>query len=550
MTPAGDDLDTVYSYHEATKHHPARYARSLGYLDWATQPDPFLRLAGAPLVPLPAPADRSDPAWDQVPAGGLSPAPLDAATVSRLLWTSLALSAWKQVDGPDGQILSRWSLRVNPSSGNLHPTEGWLACGPDAGLADTPALWHYRPDAHALERCRDLDAAAWAEALGPGRILVALSSVVWREAWKYGERAFRYCCHDTGHALAAVDLAAAALGWSARLLDNLDDGDLGRFLGCDRREGPEQDHPDALVLIDTTGSIDDVSIERLDGLSGGAGAAAAWHGVAEPLSPSHQAWPVLDQVRAAVRWPGRDWPPRGTTEAAAKNHNPLRPSRFTPLVRARRSAVAMDGRTPLPAVAFHRLLARLLPERSPRPFGLLPWPPAVSLVLFVHRVEDLAPGLYLLARDPSHIEDLRAALRPESAWEPVAGAPADLPLFRLGAGDLRSVARDLSCHQDIAAAGAFAVAMLARFDATLADAGPGFYPRLFWETGAIGQMLYLEADAAGLQGTGIGCFFDDEVHRLLGLSGTPWQSLYHFTVGGAVHDSRIRTEPAYPHLPG
>lgn len=35
------------------------------------------------------------------------------------------------------------------------------------------------------------------------------------------------------------------------------------------------------------------------------------------------------------------------------------------------------------------------------------------------------------------------------------------------------------------------------------------YPRLFWETGVLGQVLYLEAHAAGLSATGIGCFFDD-----------------------------------------
>ena len=28
-----------------------------------------------------------------------------------------------------------------------------------------------------------------------------------------------------------------------------------------------------------------------------------------------------------------------------------------------------------------------------------PWPAALTLVLFVHRVEGLEPGLYLLARD-------------------------------------------------------------------------------------------------------------------------------------------------------
>ena len=62
----------------------------------------------------------------------------------------------------------------------------------------------------------------------------------------------------------------------------------------------------------------------------------------------------------------------------------------------------------------------------------------------------------------------------------------------------------------------------------------------------IGQMLYLEAEAAGVRGTGIGCFFDDAMHEVLGISDHSWQSLYHFTVGGAVEDSRLQTAPAYP----
>ena len=33
--------ETVFTYHEQTKHHFHRYARSLGYMDWATQPHPF-----------------------------------------------------------------------------------------------------------------------------------------------------------------------------------------------------------------------------------------------------------------------------------------------------------------------------------------------------------------------------------------------------------------------------------------------------------------------------------------------------------------------------
>ncbi len=529
-----DIQNTAYKYHETTKHRLDRYARSLGYLDWATQPDPFLKLAGAPFVHLPDPAPGPDPGWDDVPAGGLPPAPLSAATVSRLLWTSLALSAWKQVAGPDGRVLSRWSLRVNPSSGNLHPTEGWLACGQAPGLDDGPALFHYRADLHGLERCRRLAADP-----GPGRLLVALSSITWREAWKYGERAWRYCNHDVGHAAAAIDLAAAALGWSTRLLTELDDDRLGAFLGCDLRDGPEADHPDLMMVIDTTGAVIAPGAPDLAALAGN----EPWSGRPEPLSGSHHPWPIIEDVRAAARWPGGAFTPSTPAPLPAA---PLRERAFTALVRGRRSAVSMDGRTPLSSAAFFRLLARLVPGGAPRPFGLAPWAPTVSLALFVHRVDGLAPGLYALVRDPAHDEPLRAALRREFSWDTVEGAPDHLPLRFLGGGDLRAAARSLNCGQDIAADGAFAVSMLARFDGALQESGPAMYPRLFWETGMIGQMLYLEAEAAGLQGTGIGCFFDDEVHLSLGVDTTAWQCLYGFTVGGGVTDERVQSEPAYP----
>ena len=78
--------------------------------------------------------------------------------------------------------------------------------------------------------------------------------------------------------------------------------------------------------------------------------------------------------------------------------------------------------------------------------------------------------------------------------------------------------------------------------------GPWFYRRLYWETGVVGQVLYLEGEAIGIRGTGIGCFFDDLTHRVFGLEGDCFQVLYHFTMGGAVDDPRLRTRPPYPDL--
>jgi hypothetical protein len=66
----------------------------------------------------------------------------------------------------------------------------------------------------------------------------------------------------------------------------------------------------------------------------------------------------------------------------------------------------------------------------------------------------------------------------------------------------------------------------------------------------LGQVLYLEAEAAGIRGTGIGCYFDDAFHSILGLRDNQLQSLYHFTIGGPVEDTRLMTLPPYAHLEG
>ncbi len=221
------------------------------------------------------------------------------------------------------------------------------------------------------------------------------------------------------------------------------------------------------------------------------------------------------------------------------------------LIRQRRSVQAFDGVTHLSAVDFYRLLDGTRPRAGVPPLAAFAWEPRIHLLLFVHRVNDLASGLYLLPRRPGAIDTLRGALDPEHLWEhlwePVEGAPDHLGLHRLGAMDLRDVSAALSCRQDIAGDSAFSLGMVAELAEGL-NQGPWWYRQLLWEAGAVGQSLYLDAEALGVRGTGIGCFFDDAVHRLLGPSETRLQSLYHFTVGGPIKDRRLATHPPYAHL--
>lgn len=541
-------LDTALTYHQATKHNYHAYARGPGYLDWATQPDPFRRYHGAPVIQLGKTSLEGGPHYDAIwSAGGVSPSPLNHHSVSQLFFDSLAISAWKQAG------TSRWALRVNPSSGNLHPTEGYLICGPVAGLCDQPMVCHYAPKEHALEVLTQFPIETW-EALTADLprdcVLVGLTSIHWREAWKYGERAYRYCQHDAGHAIAAVSLAAAGLGWQVPLLDDLSTDQVSCLLGVAGSCGVEAEHADALMVAYPQGQAcvasdlpSDVtaSFSRL-----------RWQGKPNQLSPDHADsrvpvhWTIIDSVAAACRKPATQetatsFAPR-SYDSGVTLSQPSGASLRT-ILHQRRSAVDMDGRTHLSQDACYRILTRTLAGAVP--FNALPWKPLVHLALFVHRVDGLEPGLYLLLREPERKTALQAALRGEFEWAKPDACPASLEFYRLITGNARDVAKQVSCGQDIAGDGCFSLGMIAEFEDPLRRLGPWMYPRLFWECGMIGQVLYLEAEAAGIRGTGIGCYFDDAVHDILGIEGSGFQSLYHFTIGGPVEDTRLTTLPAY-----
>ncbi|EME71630.1 nitroreductase [Paramagnetospirillum caucaseum] len=529
-----EPLDHVAAYHERTKHHSRRYARGPGFLDWETQPDPFRAFAGARRIALPLGLDAETPPFGALE--GRVPAPLDPDGLGLFLELALGLSAWKEV----GE--ARWALRNNPSSGNLHPTEGWVVLPPldgiGAGIGNGgPGLYHYAPFHHALEeRCR---LEAMPADLPEGGFLLALSSIPWREAWKYGERAFRYCQHDAGHALAAASYAAACLGWHLRALTAPGDEDLAALLGLDRPDSCrrfEPEHPDLIAWVSPVPLAAEPALRPVTG---------EWAGEANGLSPDHVVWEVIGQALALSEKPAT--PPAPVPPSLPMPPLPASPEPVATIIRRRRSAQAMDGVSGMGKDAFLRLLAATLPDRERVPWRSWPWAARLSLMLFVHRVEGLVPGLYALVRDPDALERLRGDCHSRFAWEKAA---VELPLYRLADGDLTRAAAQVSCTQDIAGRGAFSLGMLADFGRTLAEDGQWAYRRLFWEAGMIGQALYLEATACGLSGTGIGCYHDDEVHALLGLppGGGAWQSLYHFTVGGAVEDARITTRPAYGHL--
>ncbi|GFY90333.1 nitroreductase family protein [Actinidia rufa] len=565
-------LNQAIEYHNQTKHGLTNYARGPHGLDWANQPNPFRRFLSSPIIPL-SHFDSSSsvadpPLYSSVFLSLPSPSPISKSTISQLFFDSLALSAWKTTG------FSTWSLRVNPSSGNLHPTEAYIVSPPINSVSNSPFVAHYAPKEHSLEIRTQIPSGFFPNFFPEGCFLIGFSSIFWREAWKYGERAFRYCNHDVGHAIAAVSMAAAGLGWDVKILDGFGYEDLKKLMGLEfykefeipsrpvKGKFPEIEfeHPDCVLVVFPNGVGEfDVNYKELSlALSGFS--ELEWKGKPNVLSKQHVYWDVIYRTAEAVKKPltlgNRFMVDPFQSSGVLSDPSYTRVLRLGKSLGSGRSAVDMDGVATMERETFYQMLLHCLPSGSQNgtkqrkqlalPFRALPWDAEVHAALFVHRVEGLPKGVYFLVRNEEHFNDLKKATRPEFNWEKPEGCPDDLPLYELSRGDCGKLAKQLSCHQDIAGDGCFSLGMVAHFEPTLRSKGAWMYPRLFWETGVLGQVLYLEAHAVGISATGIGCFFDDPVHEVLGLRGSNYQSLYHFTVGGPVVDKRIMSLPAYP----
>ena len=541
MTPVDDKkvVKDIVRCHEQTKHRFERYARSAGYMDWENQPNPFRFYENTRIIELPLlTEDPPGTHADLLRRDRNPPRRFTLETIAGMLELSLGLSAWKAV----GE--SRWSLRMNPSSGNLHPTEAHLILG---RLPAVPAgVYHYNVFTHCLEERALLGTALErqiAAHCGAEGFLVGLSSIFWRESWKYGERAFRYCNHDVGHALAALSIAAGLFGWKVTYLNGLSDEALDTVLGFDKTRFPEleKEDPDLLCLVysqdrtDVPRTLPDRVIADFTRLN--------FQGIPNTLSRKRVNWQIIYRMANLTRKPAT--PQRTYAFGHAKSrHQTTARLAAAQIIRRRRSAVAFDRSGSLEKAQFLSMLDKTLPRNSCPPFDAELMDPSVHLLIFVHHVVDLSSGLYCFVRNKTDTDRLKNASDSSFLWQPIEH---DFPLYLLKEGKFRHPAMTVSCHQEIAGESAFSLGMLAVFADTIGTA-PYRYRHLFWETGMIGQVLYLEAEAYGVRGTGIGCFFDDAVHEIMGIRDIQYQSLYHFTVGKPIEDPRLATLPPYGHL--
>ena len=226
-------------FHEATKHSAMSVRNSASYLDWGNKPNAFKVYTGVPLQPLPTEFLR--PALNallsissNVPKEKAS-TPLGVDTLAELLFFSAGITREVNVQGR-----GTFYMRAAPATGALYPIELYVVCRDLEGLQ--AGVYHFSPGDFTISRLRSGD---WTPALSsyagsradisaaPASII--LTSIAWRNSWKYQARSYRHWFWDGGVMAANLLATATSAGLRSSVVLGFEDDAVNKLLGLRAR---------------------------------------------------------------------------------------------------------------------------------------------------------------------------------------------------------------------------------------------------------------------------------------------------------------------------
>ena len=242
---ANNDVSFAKEYHEETKHSEISIRYSHHVMDWGDKPNPFKVYRSLPQVLLPSDVFR--------PKSGAFKAltklkfeknrkPIDVATLAGILFFSGGLTRESKL--PFGT----YHMRAAPATGALYPIEIYVVNGDIDGLK--AGVYHFGPADFALTRLRDGDyraelssATGNQESLTSSPVILVLTSLAWRNAWKYQSRSYRHWFWDSGVLTSNLLATAASAKLDAQLVMGFSDRSVDKLLCLE--EGKEA----SIVLI-------------------------------------------------------------------------------------------------------------------------------------------------------------------------------------------------------------------------------------------------------------------------------------------------------------
>ena len=472
---------TAQGYHEAVAHRRGRLS-GMG-LDWANQPSVFKSYPGLPHVGLSRQADLPEVSlWKAVRPGPGGRA-LDLDGLSAVLFHAAGLTRSSNHRGTE------FFYRACPSAGALYPCEIYVCWPPGTKLE--AGLYHFDTARHGLTLLRQgfPDAGALGLPTGtrlPGEALIFVSAIIFRSAWKYRVRAYRYLNLDCGHVLEGLALGLSAHEVAWRVANDFDDEAVNALLGLDTsrevclaalrfevggqaQAAPPGPLPEGVEAFSRSALADNAPRDI-----------ALVHELCSHPKTDRTAMPTAPRSRLGADLAWRETPAQpGPAE---------RMGLFEAMSRRRSRRAYLPGM--MPRGTLGKLLSAL--SGPLHPSGGQEAEDCCLVGVLAGEEVQTTPGFALLDR-----QGLRLGLRRD--------------------GNLRPVMAGI-CLDQLWMREAFAhVLFLTDFTETQARLGDRGYRLSLQAAGRLGQRVYLAAEALGLGACGIGAFFDLDAREALGL---------------------------------
>lgn len=508
-------------YHQETKYEETKMARHQRQLDWAAQPSPYKeyhsdkKIDLTPYLPFQNHIFTGEPMVASPKDG--EGHPFGKGAISRLLYFTNGVTGIMQY--PTGQSLC---LRAAPTAGGLYPTETYLATRGLSGLSD--GIYNFHVSDHTLVPVWEGNFwneferyCVYHEAIGQSQLLVVLTAVYQRSAWRYQERAYRRILLDTGHVLGNLTAYALEEGFVPYPIGGFFDSELNRLLFLNESDEGVL----AVIPLLQAAKINPEEIRHVSTMASSYKTSKTFK-EEDPLQ--------LKLHRVSSIFSGEKVDPEGGPSTLALperigrietryRHKEAIPLPSAPIdlkerigqtIVRRRSTRAFSGEALLVdemasilEYAYRPLLSRPLPFFDPA---------LLETYLLIQNVADIGQGVYYYSALKNEVRLLSAGDFKEQAWH-----------FCLG--------------QDLAKDAALLVIHIANLKEAIDSYGDRAYRYLHLDAGHIGERMNLAAIHLGLGVSGIGGFYDDEVNALIGLS-LDQIVVYITTLGRPQNESR------------
>ena len=233
------NIKYALEYHQETKHSEVSIRSSSHYLDWDNKPKPFKFYTALPSEALPV--DFPIPSLnvitmkdtDQVITS--TDTKINIKLLSSLLFFSAGIT--RQLKFPNGNYF----MRAAPATGALYPIELYIVTENIDGLK--AGVYHFCPGQFALTKLRDGDhrlllfeASGYDKVTKNSPFTLILTSIAWRNAWKYQARSYRHWFWDSGVITANLLATAMSFGLNTKLIIGFVDKIVNEMLCLDEEK--------------------------------------------------------------------------------------------------------------------------------------------------------------------------------------------------------------------------------------------------------------------------------------------------------------------------